>query len=95
MGPIVNIAGYKFVSLTDLVTLRQRLQQQCANLGIRGTILLSEEGINIMLAGSKNAITTFMTVLTHEKKFADIVFKESYSEKIPFQRLQVKIKKEI
>jgi UPF0176 protein len=92
---IVNIAGYKFVSLTALAVLRQRLQQQCMNLGIKGTILLSQEGINIMLAGVEKAIAAFITALTCEEKFSDILFKKSYSEKIPFQRLQVKIKKEI
>jgi UPF0176 protein len=95
MGAIVNIAGYKFVSLTDLAILRQRIYQQCTKLCLKGTVLLSNEGINITLAGIESAITTFITSFSHEEKFADIVFKKSYSEKIPFQRLQVKIKKEI
>ena len=49
MKPIVNIAGYRFVELTDLKDRRSELRKQCIALGIKGTILLSAEGINLVL----------------------------------------------
>ncbi|MFN5707178.1 MAG: hypothetical protein ACK48X_03895, partial [Planctomycetota bacterium] len=43
---ISNAAAYKFVQLRELASLRQRLRQRSRELGLRGTILLSPEGIN-------------------------------------------------
>lgn len=92
---ILNIAGYKFTSLTDLPELRERLLNQCLNLGIKGTILLSSEGINLSLAAPKDAILTFQDYLAHDASFSSMSFHESYSDYIPFKRLKVKLKKEI
>jgi UPF0176 protein len=47
MERIVNIAAYKFVSLPELRSLRSRLLALCKGWGLKGTILLSEEGINL------------------------------------------------
>ena len=47
----LNIAGYKFVVLDDRDALRQPFKQKCDELGLKGTILLSHEGINIFVAG--------------------------------------------
>ena len=55
----LNIAGYKFVVLDDRDALRKPLKQTCDALGLKGTILLSHEGINIFVSGPKNAIETF------------------------------------
>jgi UPF0176 protein len=61
---------------------------------LKGTILLSEEGVNINLAGMSAEISRFKEFLTTQN-LADIDFKESYSEIIPFKKMSVKIKKEI
>ena len=52
MKKIVNIAAYKFVSLPDLHSLRTRLLALCRSWELRGTILLSAEGINLFVAGA-------------------------------------------
>ena len=41
----LNIAGYKFVVLDDRDALRQPFKQKCDELALKGTILLSHEGI--------------------------------------------------
>ncbi|MFM7129708.1 MAG: sulfurtransferase, partial [bacterium] len=51
---IVNIAAYQFAQLRELKPLRERRLNQCRSLGIKGTILLSEEGINLFLAGRES-----------------------------------------
>lgn len=95
MKNILNIAGYKFVELDRLRTLQYRLKNLCLQLKLKGTVLLATEGINIMLAGSLESIENFLQKFSEDKRFADIEFKKSYSVEIPFQRLLVKIKKEI
>lgn len=90
-----NLAGYKFVKLTDPSSLRSLFLTQWKNLEIKGTILLSEEGININIAGLKEHTTSFKNDLLAFDPFADITFHETYSHFIPFKRFKIKLKKEI
>jgi UPF0176 protein len=92
MMPLIHIAGYKFtpLDLDNLPSLRTQLKAACAALQIKGTILLSPEGINIMLAGTSDAIQAIKHHLPN-----DIRFREIPCEIMPFKRLLVKLKKEI
>ncbi len=92
---IVNIAGYKFISLQALTTLRSHFLTRCNQLALKGTILLSHEGINVNLAGTPDNIDTFKADLKSDAYFADMTFRQSYSATQPFKRLKVKLKKEI
>jgi len=91
----VNIAAYKFISFDDTVELRPQFHALCAELDLRGTILLSPEGINLFLAGLREPIDRFLAWLRADPRFADLVVKESYSDKQPFNRMLVKLKAEI
>jgi UPF0176 protein len=92
---ILNISAYRFVSLDDLPGLRERVLVQCEALALKGTILLAPEGINLFLAGPREAIDTFMTWLHQDPRFADLQAKESLSDDVPFKRMRVRLKKEI
>ena len=92
---IVNIAAYKFVTFDDTVAQRPRFQALCTDLGLKGTILLSPEGINLFLAGARSSIDQFLAFLRSDPRFADIEVKESLSEKQPFNRMLVRLKREI
>lgn len=92
---ILNIAGYKFIALTELAALQQKLREQCQAHAIKGTILLSTEGINLNLAATSPAILAFITFLKTDTRFMNMTFHESWSKQPPFKRMLVKIKKEI
>ena len=92
---IVNIAGYKFVELDNGEALRARLYERASQLNLKGTVLISTEGLNVNLAGSRENISAFRVDLLADGRFADIKFKESLSTTVPFHRLKVKIKPEI
>lgn len=96
---IVNLAAYKFVSIESTADWRAPLRERCDALGLRGTILLSPEGINLFLAGPAEATDAFLAYLRgdalFEGKFADLEVKVSYSDKQPFRRMLVKLKREI
>lgn len=92
---MLNIAGYKFVVLTELEALKASLHQHSLCNGLKGTILLSAEGININLAGDVSAINEWKSYIKSDSRFADVLFHETYSESQPFRHLKVKIKKEI
>ncbi|OYW17713.1 MAG: pseudouridine synthase, partial [Planctomycetales bacterium 12-60-4] len=95
MPSIVNIAAYKFAALTDLPLLREELRDLCGAQQLRGTILLSEEGINLFLAGTREGIDALLARLQAIPELAELAVKESYSTRQPFRRLLVKIKSEI
>jgi UPF0176 protein len=90
----VNISGYLFVNLTDLPSLREKILAML-NPDVKGTILLSFEGININLAGSRQDLEDFKIKLAQNQLFEAIRFKESLSLTAPFNAMKVKLKKEI
>ena len=92
---ILTIAGYKFTSLDERDQLRTDFFQICRTLALKGTILLSKEGINLNLAGNATNITSFKQYLKKDPRFTDMVFHELFSDNIPFQHLKIKLKQEI
>ncbi len=95
MPDIVNIAAYKFVDLTDLETLRVRLLEQCEAWDLQGTILLGAEGINLIMAGDRQGIDSFIVMMNADERFKGMDYKESLSSKRPFRRMRVRLKQEI
>jgi UPF0176 protein len=95
MHKIVNIAAYKFASLTDLRSLRARLLALCKGWELKGTILLSVEGINLFVAGRADSIEKLLTELRGLPGLADLAPKYSETEHQPFTRMLVRLKKEI
>ena len=91
----VNIAAYKFVSFDDTAERRPLVLACCNELGLKGTILLSPEGINLFLAGARAQIDRFLGWLRKDQRFADIEVKESFSDDQPFKHMLVRLKREI
>lgn len=94
-APYVNIAAYKFISFNDTVEKRPAFLAFCQQQQLRGTIILSPEGINLFLAGKRADIDAFLDWLRSDVRFSDIDVKQSYSEQQPFNRMLVKLKPEI
>ena len=95
MPSILNISGYKFLALSGLTKLRTDFLEQAANFKLKGTILLSNEGINLNAAGLPEHIKAFLLWLQKDPRFFDMIFRESYSLASPFRVMKVKLKKEI
>lgn len=95
MTQIINIAAYKFVGLADLEQRKAQMMAQAQALALKGTILLTPEGINLFLAGQRSGTEVFLAWLRQDSAFADLEAKYSVSEGVPFKKLLVKIKEEI
>lgn len=93
--PTTNIAAYHFTDLTDLPVWRERVFNRATELDLKGTVLLAHEGINLFLAGTREAIESFLMWLRGCEPFVSIKVKYSESEAVPFKRMKVKIKNEI
>lgn len=90
-----NIAAYKFAPLNGLKPLRERLLTFCRDRSLKGTILLSIEGINLFVAGPGGAIEELVAELRGVEGLEDLTPKYSDSAGQPFTRMIVRIKKEI
>jgi len=95
MSATVVAALYKFVSLPDYQNIAPRLKARCDELGLKGTLLLAEEGINGTVSGSREAIDGLVAYLHSDARFHGLSHKESFFEGTPFYRMKVKLKKEI
>ena len=95
MQTITNIAAYKFAALQELKPLRERLIALCKQWGLKGTILLSTEGINLFVAGGRNEIDLLLAELRAIPGLESLEVKVSESSDQPFHRMLVKIKREI
>jgi UPF0176 protein len=94
--PATCIAAlYKFAAIADCVQEKQALDALCEPLGVKGTLLLAPEGINGTIAGSEAAIDAVVRHIRALPGFADTEVKTSWAQTPPFQRLRVRIKREI
>ena len=92
---VVNIAGYKFEPLVDPIDLVSLYQKKCDELELKGTMLISKNGINFSLAGTQQATDIIIAFLEKDNRFLNIPLKVTHSETQPFRRMKVRLKKEI
>ena len=90
-----NLAAYQFVPLRDLPELQGELREFCGDAGMRGTILLSQEGINVFASAERAGIDLLLVRLRRIPGCAGLRAKLSESDYQPFNRMLVKIKNEI
>ncbi|MDQ3117747.1 MAG: rhodanese-like domain-containing protein [Verrucomicrobiota bacterium] len=95
MPVFTNLAAYKFASLGELPALQAELREMCTATGMRGTILLSPEGINLFVAAEPSACDRLLVRLRALPGLDNLTPKRSESDHQPFNRMLVKIKKEI
>jgi UPF0176 protein len=92
-------AFYQFAALPDYRELREPLRAYCAGLALKGSVLLAQEGINGTVAGPADYIDALVAELQHGALFGGrldhLELKFSQSSEMPFQRMKVRLKKEI
>ncbi|MCT9002144.1 sulfurtransferase [Microbacterium memoriense] len=95
MSAVLNVSAYLFTHIVDPAGLRPVLRDRAVTAGLKGTILLAEEGINLFLAGEPTAVRGFLDTLRADPRFARLSAKESWSDTQPFGKMLVKRKREI
>ena len=91
----MNIAAYRFAPLTGLAALRADLLAFCRAQQLRGTILLSSEGINLFVAGGQDEVDALLARLKSISGLEQLESKVSHTNHQPFRRMLVRLKKEI
>lgn len=95
MESVLNISAYLFTPIADREQLRPVLRERANAVGLKGTILLAEEGINMFLAGDAEALRRYVDQLREDPRFTGLTTKESWSAQQPFRKMLVKLKREI
>jgi len=95
MDPILNVSAYRFVPVQDTAALQASVLARAQTAGLKGTVLIAQEGLNLALAGPAPGLRTFLGWLQADARFADLPLKESFSVEMPFRKLLVKVKREI
>lgn len=95
MKKYVIASFYKFVPLHDYEIMKAPLLNVMQQNNIMGTIILAHEGINGSFAGTAEEVSTLYNYLRIEPRFADLAFKETYNDMMPFEKAKVKFRKEI
>lgn len=86
---------YRFVKIANPAALVSALTTLCDDAGVLGSILVAEEGINGMLAGTEAQLELIKHELEADGRFADMLYKRTPCSVMPFKRLKVKQKREI
>ena len=85
---------YKFTSLNRVRARQEALQSYCEQRGVRGTILLSKEGINATIAGSHSQVEAVLAYLRLAPCLTDLKAHMSFTDTCPFYLMRVRVKKE-
>ena len=92
-----TISGfYKFKKINFLKKHKTYLENEISNTSIRGSIIISSEGINGSIAGNSKDISKILKLLKKEFKFTEFDSSNiSTSRFQPFHKAKVKVKKEV
>ena len=93
--PVLNFATYRFMPLEEPETVRDWLRDLSVAHGVRGTILLAHEGINLFVAALEHGARAWLAAVEADARFAQLGAKESWSATIPYRKLVVKVRQEI
>lgn len=88
-------ALYQFTRFQDPARIKPDLAQTCDSVGVRGTLLLAPEGINGTIAGSRDGIDAVVAHIRTLPGCANLEWKESAADVMPFRRMKVRLKREI
>jgi len=88
-------ALYRFAPFDTPAALREPLLALCRAQEVKGTLLLAREGINGTIAGSRAGVAAAIDHIRALPGCAELDVKYSTAAAMPFQRMKVRLKKEI
>ncbi len=92
---MVVLLFYKYVPIADPAAFTEAHRAWCLSLGLKGRVLIAEEGINGTVVGTREAADRYIAALHADERFADMEFKESAGDASTFPKLVVKHRPEI
>jgi UPF0176 protein len=93
--PFVVATFYHFADLADYKSMRPPITDFCNRHELKGVILLAQEGINSTIAGSHEGIDALLSYLRSDLRLQNLEHKETTSDVMPYNKLRVRLKKEL
>ena len=91
----VVVAFYKFFQIDDILEFQKLLKSIFKESGINGTILVAHEGINGTITGKVFDVSKILNQFWLFKDLGDLEPKYSLTNKMPFLRMKIKLRKEL
>ncbi|WP_239254113.1 rhodanese-related sulfurtransferase [Listeria ilorinensis] len=86
---------YKYTAIDDPEAFAKKHLTFCKELGLKGRILVAEEGLNGTLSGTIEQTNQYMETMHADPRFQDMVFKIDATDRHAFKKMHVRPRKEI
>jgi UPF0176 protein len=86
---------YMYVPIENGEEFAANHLKMCKELGLKGRILVADEGINGTVSGTKEATDEYMKIMKEDSHFADMVFKIDEEDDHAFKKMHVRYRKEL
>ena len=95
MNKVFVYTFYRFLEINDKIKLKKDIENFLSSKSIRGTILLADEGINGSVSSDKESLDELVLFIKNSVNIRKLEIKINSSDSIPFNRMKVRLKKEI
>src|SRR5574340_7265 len=86
---------YQYVTIENGEQFAKEHLAACKNLGIKGRILVADEGINGTVSGSFEQTEAYINIMHADPRFTETIFKIDASEDHAFKKMPVRYRKEL
>ncbi|BAL51105.1 MULTISPECIES: rhodanese-related sulfurtransferase [Lactococcus] len=86
---------YQYVPIEDGETFAQKHLADCKELGLKGRILVADEGINGTVSGTIEQTNAYMELMKNDPRFSSIIFKIDEAEQNAFKKMHVRYRPEL
>ncbi|WP_246938749.1 rhodanese-related sulfurtransferase [Bacillus pinisoli] len=86
---------YMYVHISNYEEFAAKHLEFCKSLGLKGRILVAEEGINGTVSGTFEQTEQYMDAMKADPRFAEMVFKIDEADTHAFKKMHVRHRKEL
>lgn len=86
---------YQYVPIEDGQTFAQKHLSNCKSLGLKGRILVADEGINGTVSGTVEQTNAYMELMKNDPRFSSTIFKIDEAEQNAFKKMLVRYRPEL
>ena len=86
---------YQYVPIEDGETFAQKHLADCRELGLKGRILVADEGINGTVSGTIEQTNAYMELMKNDPRFSSTIFKIDEAEQNAFKKMHVRYRPEL
>ena len=86
---------YKYIKVKNPMKLMGEIRLLCERLGLKGRVLIGEEGINGVVSEKIGAVEVFKKQTRQNRSFSNLTFREQDFSRKTYHKLVVSVRDEI